>query len=1061
MKQAAIQGARFVRAVVCVAALSASCSDDEGDASPDTGLPDLGSDASDTADAPDDDATDGSDQEAIDEAAREALQALPVGETINIPGLQAPVEVLYTELGVPHLYAESEADAYRVMGWLHARDRMFVIELGRRFARGTLSELLGSAILSVDLQARGQGMRDVADSWERLITPAQRALYEAYAVGVNAALDEMRAGTLPTPSEFQVLAPLLGFARPADLLEEFEARDVAAFSTFILFQLGYETSDLARAAVDETVDDHFADFDLAALRQAGLRADLWDDHSPVIPVASAPGFGVNASGGVASPAGRAAANASGRAARTPQMRLPDALQTRVQNRHARTRHLFRRGDQGDHGSNVWAVAGSHTADGATLVAGDGHLQMGVPPLFYQMGLDTRLFGGGDLTVLGLFFAGFPTMGVGTNGSIAWSQTYLYGDITDWYREQIRLGEDGLPAESFFDGTWRPLVRVDETYRVAGTLGEAEREETWPVWRTFDGRILTDVEGRLLDAPSDAASGEAVMSAQGDWVVPGDLDGDGIIVGISFDYTGFDDTGVFQSQDALSRAQTVDAFRDATRKHLAYAGNFIVGDRQGDILYTSYNATPCREYLPRGADGRWVEGADPTRLLDGTKYGGFSIPRTATLEADEAAGQGDPYRCVIPFDAWPVARSPESGYLLNANNDPVGQSFDGILSNDLWYLGGFWAPGYRADTIRQVLQEEATARTASVASMMALQGDHRSRMGQQYAPILLALLARAPDLAPTSPVGTWYAQDREGIQAAAIRLEAWLEQGAIAESGVDTFYDTPDDAAREAAVATMIFNAWLRQFVSLVLDDEGLDAMIATDPRGLTAAALHRFVMGRGVDNPMGLASWNPDTAESVYFDIQGTPEVETSDELMVRALVEALAQLRERSTTRGVGGFGTNDMSQWLWGLRHQARFPSILVPFAGGNPLVDIVVRDVAYDTRRLPLAADIPRDDPRTGLRWFPRPGDLFAVDAANPPFNRRDYWYDAGPMMRMVFALDADGVRGHNVLPGGQSGVLGQDHDVDQLRLWLGNEALPMWFAPIDVVRNTQRRDRFVAP
>src|SRR5690606_2544938 len=98
------------------------------------------------------------------------------------------------------------------------------------------------------------------------------------------------------------------------------------------------------------------------------------------------------------------------------------------------------------GSNAWAVSGAHSTDGAALMAGDGHLSLSVPSILYNLGLDTSVFGRGDTHQLGLTIPGFPVVAIGTNGKVAWSQTQLMGDITDWYREELLLGPDGRPSQ---------------------------------------------------------------------------------------------------------------------------------------------------------------------------------------------------------------------------------------------------------------------------------------------------------------------------------------------------------------------------------------------------------------------------------------------------------------------------------------------------------------------------------------------------------------------------------------------------------------------------------------
>jgi hypothetical protein len=142
--------------------------------------------------------------------------------------------------------------------------------------------------------------------------------------------------------------------------------------------------------------------------------------------------------------------------------------------------------------------------------------------------------------------------------------------------------------------------------------------------------------------------------------------------------------------------------------------------------------------------------------------------------------------------------------------------------------------------------------------------------------------------------------------------------------------------------------------------------------------------------------------------------------------------------------------------LRHQVRFESLLNDFLGSDPLFEVFTSVFAIDTRVLPLAPSIPAGDPRADLRWFPRPGDNWGVDAANPGFSGTDFTYGDGPVMRMIFALGPDGFAGVNVIPGGQSGLTDSPYFADQARSWLGNETLPLRFEVADVAAGATGRE-----
>jgi len=302
----------------------------------------------------------------------------------------------------------------------------------------------------------------------------------------------------------------------------------------------------------------------------------------------------------------------------------------------------------------------------------------------------------------------------------------------------------------------------------------------------------------------------------------------------------------------------------------------------------------------------------------------------------------------------------------------------------------------------------------------------------------------------------YQQRPGALDEVADRLAAWGERGHATPSGVETFYHHPDEGQRGDAVATMIFNAAFPRVLAGVFDDEGIAEAWRFWPAQGRVVVLRRLLEGRGADNPLGLASHDPATGESVFFDRLGSDVVEGSDEILLEALLDALRFLESEPGGPGQGGFGTEVMGDWLWGLRHQTRFRSILASFLGDDPTYELLTQQLSITTARLPLAADLPLGDPRRGLVWFPRGGDQWNVDAANPGFSGIQFTHDIGPVMRMVIALGPEGVRGRNIVPGGQSSRPGDPHFADQAHLWLANETLPLRYTVDEVVAGALSRE-----
>ena len=277
--------------------------------------------------------------------------------------------------------------------------------------------------------------------------------------------------------------------------------------------------------------------------------------------------------------------------------------------------------------------------------------------------------------------------------------------------------------------------------------------------------------------------------------------------------------------------------------------------------------------------------------------------------------------------------------------------------------------------------------------------------------------------------------------------------------METFYNSVDERQRLDAVATSIFNAYLRAFLPKVWSDEA-EGSIPYDGTRLKIYALVKMLQGRGEDNPLNLASWSAVHNESIFFDRLDTPDdVERSEELMMSALVEGLNHLSEPPSEYGQGGYGTEDMDAWLWGLHHLARFESLLGPFLGSGGPFGTILERFSVTTAKVPLDEDISEDDPRSNLKWFPRHGDQWNIDAGNPGFGG-GYSFSNGAVMRMTIQLNGDRVQGYNIVPGGQSGLENHPHSADQLKLWLANQAYPIRFHFDEVLEGANTRWQFTS-
>lgn len=349
-----------------------------------------------------------------------------------LQGLAAPVSVQRDRRGAVTIDAASQVDAMRALGYVHAQERYFEMDLMRRAPAGELSELFGAAALDLDKRNRVHRLRARVHASLDVAAGSQRAALQAYTEGVNAGLAALRVRPWPylllrqTPRAWTLDDSILtGMAMYADLQDNDNQTELAAARI--------------RAVVPAA---------LAALLDH--QGSSWD----------APLFGP-AQGDAVLPD----------AATLDLRRLPHAAATAG-------------AESPTPGSNNFAVDGSLTSDGRAIVADDMHLGLRAPNIWFRARLrypDTSA-PDGKVDVTGFTLPGLPAVVVGSNGHVAWAFTNSYIDTADFAR--IAPATPGHP---------QALTTHVETIRVAGAapVRFAVRESAWgPVLHdNADGSLL--------------------------------------------------------------------------------------------------------------------------------------------------------------------------------------------------------------------------------------------------------------------------------------------------------------------------------------------------------------------------------------------------------------------------------------------------------------------------------------------------------------------------------------------------------------------------------------------
>lgn len=328
---------------------------------------------------------------------------------VKLAGLSAPVTVERDALGVPTIHGQNRVDLARALGFLHAQDRFFQMDVLRRAASGELSEVFGKVALGRDKAVRLHGFRSVARKVIEQASPAERAVVEAYTVGVNAGLGALKAKPFeyvalrmdpqPWKPEDSVLA---AFAMWLDLQEPLGRYEQSLLT--LRNQLGVD----AVAFFAPLVGPHDAALD-------GTTAPL-----PPVPGPKMLDLRKTAAASTAMETD-AYAHAKARAVAFAT-RAPAGMITVEQSVREAAEEIF---DRFAPGSNAFALAGAHTASGAGLMANDMHLDHAVPNIWYRISLEYP-----DHRITGVTLPGTPLVVVGSNGHVAWGFTDAYADTSD-------------------------------------------------------------------------------------------------------------------------------------------------------------------------------------------------------------------------------------------------------------------------------------------------------------------------------------------------------------------------------------------------------------------------------------------------------------------------------------------------------------------------------------------------------------------------------------------------------------------------------------------------------
>ena len=412
-----------------------------------------------------------------------AADAQVTDRVLRLDGLHQPVRVLLEKNGTAHVTAQTDQDMFLVTGYLHARFRLFQMDLMRRQGAGRLSEIVGKAALNSDRFELQLGLLRTAQAEWNALAPGDpnRVALLAYAQGVNDRIAEAKA-----THQLDAMFTLLGYEpRP------------------------WTPIDSALVKGDMTQTLNFTDTPLVmALLNKSLGADLTSEWFPTLPPNQQSPYDPG-------PYGKP------KTAPIEQLPPPSQAMSDVQALYDRLAALPAGLIAHGGASNNWAVGAAKSASGGAMLAGDPHLHLTLPAIWFQLSVDSPSY-----HAAGVSIPGTPVVLIGHNDHIAWSLTDAQNQQTFFYVEK----EDAAHAGKYFwNGQWKEYAKVDYDIPVKGGKTQhvtvklsvhgpviSERGQTTSVW--WAGNVPSQDLGVLL-AIDRAANWQDFREALRGWHSP--------------------------------------------------------------------------------------------------------------------------------------------------------------------------------------------------------------------------------------------------------------------------------------------------------------------------------------------------------------------------------------------------------------------------------------------------------------------------------------------------------------------------------------------------------------
>ncbi|HZV12694.1 MAG TPA: penicillin acylase family protein, partial [Candidatus Kapabacteria bacterium] len=454
--------------------------------------------------------------------------------TISGLGVSSPVKIYRDPYGIPHIIATNEDDAYFAIGYLHAQERLFQMDMQRRAGEGRLSEVFGTRTIPYDAMFRTIGIKRIAERIEASLHPEVRRALEDYSRGVNAYIAQ---NIHRLPVEFDML--------------NYKPYEWTPLHSIILSRMMAWELNMGWWG-DITLQD--------IINKVGMKDAL--ELFPQYP-ADAPVIMQEEHGETPAPL------PNGHTASVSPLHFQSMTALHDLAATDKAFHEFIGYPHYQTGSNAWAVSPQKSTTGKPILCNDPHLIITTPSPWYQVHISA-----GTLNVAGYTVPGDPFVVIGRNNAVAWGETNAMLDDCDFIVEQL---DSTNSSRYLLHGAYRDMSVRNDTIHVKDTENVVIK-----IYRTEHGPIISAVHP--FNYPSQLFKQDGLRSDSASMLHRS---------AVAMHWTGSEATDENYALWKIDHAQNVREFVDGVQYFGCPAQNFVYADTAGNIGYALGGKIPLR------------------------------------------------------------------------------------------------------------------------------------------------------------------------------------------------------------------------------------------------------------------------------------------------------------------------------------------------------------------------------------------------------------------------------------------------------------------------------------